>query len=589
MSTADPRERLLDVALAVGDGRAVDWEGALEDSPGMEGPLARLRDLAQLAVEAPPAVADGALFAWGPLRVLRRLGAGSFGEVFAAWDPALQREVALKLRRTEAGANGSLAWLEEARRLARVRHPNVLSVYGADVHDERAGLWTELLDGRTLEQTLAAQGPLGAREAAVVGLDLCAALAAVHAAGLVHGDVKASNVMRVGAASGEVGASGRIVLMDFGAAHDGARAGLLGTPLAAAPELLEGDAATPASDLYALGALLFRLTTQRHPFEATTLDELRARHARGERARLRDVRPDLPRSFVDAVERALEHEPASRWPSAAALERALSEVVTPAPADRPARGARPRSAALAGIAALVLAAIATALWALALRRPPAAAVPAPVASPPAAVRVSAGGATTPAVPLAETRPLEVDAALCRVGERGSEVLRDGDRVSPGDRLFLELTPRAAVYAYVLEEDETGNVFVLFPLAGRGARDPLAAGVRHRLPGRDGGQELDWEVTSAGAHERFLIVASTKPEAAIERAVARLRAARADAEVQYAPLGDDALGQLRHVGGIARRAAPAAEDAGRLAAVRRALEGAPRERMWVRLLVLENPR
>src|SRR5205823_7303422 len=90
----------------------------------------------------------------------------------------------------------------------RVRHQNVITVHGVAVHEQRVGLWMELVRGATLEQLLQKRGPFSAREAALVGIDLCRALAAIHAAGLVHRDVKAQNVMR------EDG--GRIVLMDLG-------------------------------------------------------------------------------------------------------------------------------------------------------------------------------------------------------------------------------------------------------------------------------------------------------------------------------------------------------------------------------------
>ena len=107
-------------------------------------------------------------------------------------------------------AHGRL--LEEARRLARVRHTHVVQVYGAEQHDGRVGLWMELVRGESLEQTVQTRGAFGAREAALIGLDLCAALAAVHGAGLLHRDVKAQNVMRE--------SGGRLVLMDFGTGEE---------------------------------------------------------------------------------------------------------------------------------------------------------------------------------------------------------------------------------------------------------------------------------------------------------------------------------------------------------------------------------
>ena len=136
------------------------------------------------------------------------MGAGAFGAVYRATDQKLQREVALKLLPSPDPDRV----LKEARLLARVRHPNVVAVYGADYLENRVGIWMELVKGHTLEELLRTHGLFGAREAALVGLDLCRALAAVHRAGLMHGDVKAHNVMR------EEG--GRTVLMDFGTGKD---------------------------------------------------------------------------------------------------------------------------------------------------------------------------------------------------------------------------------------------------------------------------------------------------------------------------------------------------------------------------------
>lgn len=260
---------------------------------------------------------------WGHLALLEQIGQGSFGHVYRAQDMRLDRDVALKLLRP-GRATSELAGkiLHEGRILARVRHRNVLTVFGAEERDGRVGLWMEYVRGRTLEQLLRSQGSFGAREAALIGQELCRALAAVHQAGLVHRDIKAQNVMR------EEG--GRLVLMDFGAGQvvqaDGPPTGgrLTGTPLYLAPELLRGEDATVQSDIYSVGVVLFHLVTSQYPVNAASLDDLREAHASGRRLRLQDARPDLADDFCRVVERALSPDPRRRYTSAGAMQEALA-------------------------------------------------------------------------------------------------------------------------------------------------------------------------------------------------------------------------------------------------------------------------
>jgi hypothetical protein len=184
------REVIRRVSRAIADDREVDWTEPEDADTELRGRLRRLRAIRNLAdaFRSLPPVASGdrvggegriptapvpeapsgdILFAWGPLLVREKLGEGSFGEVFRAFDPVLQRDVALKLKRPAGPghgteATGPLTHLEEARRLARVRHPNVLIVHGIEIHDGRAGLWTELVRGETLEAVLERSGPQGA-------------------------------------------------------------------------------------------------------------------------------------------------------------------------------------------------------------------------------------------------------------------------------------------------------------------------------------------------------------------------------------------------------------------------------------------
>jgi serine/threonine-protein kinase len=253
------------------------------------------------------------------------IGAGAYGRVYRAWDEALAREVALKVIRVDVldqGAAPSL--LREGQMLARVRHRNVVTVYGARQIDNEVGIWMELVRGRPLSRMVRDDGPMGAEEAAVVGISLCDALAAVHGAGLLHRDIKAQNVMRE--------SGGRIVLMDFGAGRDvsGAREGwndMSGTPLYMAPEVLAGAGWSPAADVYSLGVLLFFLVTGRYPIEGRTMSDIAIAHGLGRRQLLADSRPGLPEGFVKVVERALTPQPDRRYRSAGAMMRELAEAI----------------------------------------------------------------------------------------------------------------------------------------------------------------------------------------------------------------------------------------------------------------------
>ncbi len=379
---------LLPLAESIADGSPIDWDAAEASANVEEQAIIRqLRILENLAglhrslpadpadqTKSDPATmgrrasASPAIGSWAHLALVERLGGGSFGEVYRAWDRHLEREVALKLLRgTDASIDDPQASriTMEGRLLARVRHENVITVHGVAVHEQRVGLWMELVRGATLEQQLQKHGPFSAREAALVGIDLCRALAAIHAAGLIHRDVKAQNVMR------EEG--GRIVLMDLGTGREIDRTGrrslsdLAGTPLYLAPEILGGATASERSDLYSLGVLLYHLVTGSFPVRATTIDQLREAHAQETGVRLRDARADLPTAFVQVVDRAIANDPNRRYASAGALETdlvsaldgaAASHASLPAPAVAPTAVPRVgwrRPVAIAGLVAATLA------------------------------------------------------------------------------------------------------------------------------------------------------------------------------------------------------------------------------------------
>jgi serine/threonine protein kinase/Flp pilus assembly protein TadD len=249
---------------------------------------------------------------WGQFQLLQRLDAGGFGEVYRAWDLTLEREVALKLllprglRREEEFAS----IVAEARAMARVRHPNTVSVYGVDSHDGRVGLWSDFVRGQTLARWVESEGPRSEKESVQIGMALCDAMGAVHHAGLLHRDIKPGNAMRA--------EDGRILLMDFGLSHELYREARLGGTLGyMSPELLAGGSPSAQSDVYAMGMLLLFLVDGK---VQTAKNNARA-----------SLQPGARSAFRQVIDTAIDADPQKRYSSAAELRNALAAVLTDSP------------------------------------------------------------------------------------------------------------------------------------------------------------------------------------------------------------------------------------------------------------------
>ena len=329
--------QLIDLASAIADGAVVDWSAvpssANDESRAVIANLRVLEGVASVHATLPPAVTfieslyptvfGEATGRWGPLEIVRKIGSGAHADVYLARDPRLDRPVALKLLRYRQDAGDASVVIDEARLLARVRHPNVVTVYGAERIQGRTGIWMEYVDGRTLEEELRASGPFSADDVCRVGIAVAEALTAVHAAGLVHRDVKAQNVLRA--------PEGRVLLSDFGTGRDAGTgpSELAGTPLYLAPEVLKGAPADARSDLYSLGVLLFHLATGAFPVAGRSISDLREAHAAQTTPDVRARRPDLSRPLAVCIDRALSRDPATRFESAAGIERALRALDSP--------------------------------------------------------------------------------------------------------------------------------------------------------------------------------------------------------------------------------------------------------------------
>ena len=421
--------------------------------------------------------------------------------------------MAVKLLAPRLGGDDlSARVLDEGRVLASVKHPNIIVVHGADEHDGRVGLWMEFVHGRTLAAEVDARGALSADEATVVGRALCGALAAVHAKGLVHGDVKAHNVMR------EDG--GRVVLMDFGAGRSMQTSAsgldlLAGTPLYLCPERMRGGPPTAATDIYSLGVLLYHLVTQEYPIEGATRAEVDEAHRTGRRTRLRDRRADLPDAFVAAVERALAPDPAARFATAGAFEEALAEA-SRAPAAtttgvEAAASGHPRVAGRwpvrLGLAAVATLAIGTA--AILTMLPPG---KGPLQ--PGAGAGSGAAATVPVPP----GPYSVQATFREiVGDTIAGPLTAASKVKVGTRFTLQVQGSRALHVYVISEDGQHPPTVLFPTKDGPLFNPIPADRLHTIP-QDGG---GWEVDGAAVRESLYVVTSPTPMPELEATLATL--------------------------------------------------------------------
>ncbi len=262
--------------------------------------------------------------AFGRYAILGTLGKGGFATVYRARDQALDREVAIKLLLPHLAEDAEVRqrFVAEARGIARLRHPNIATIYDVGESDGRPFFTMELIEGPTLARLLV-DGPLPPDRVSVLLRSLASAIDYLHGAGLVHRDIKPANIM--------LEDRERIVLMDFGIARaidqtTHTRTGTsLGTPEYMSPEQVRGEHVGPASDIYALGVLTYHLLAGNPPFTGDTAYLLFA-HVYETPPPLREKRPDLSEATYAAVQAALEKDPARRPVTAAEFAAALAAV-----------------------------------------------------------------------------------------------------------------------------------------------------------------------------------------------------------------------------------------------------------------------
>jgi len=263
----------------------------------------------------------------GGCRIIRLLGQGGMGEVYLAEHLALQKPVAVKILPPDLGSREHVErFLKEARTCSRVEHPNVVFIHDVGEHDGVYYIVMQYVRGKTLAELLQDQGgPFPWRSALKLTQLAATGLHAVHAQGLVHRDVKPSNIM--------LSVDSRVLMMDFGLVREErdsslTRSGqIVGTPSFMSPEQCRGQELDRRSDIYSLGSTLYCLLTAQPPFRGN-VQEVLTQIAGGTRPRpVHEVRPDVPLAVSELVAKAMAPRPEDRFPDAASMARELRKLL----------------------------------------------------------------------------------------------------------------------------------------------------------------------------------------------------------------------------------------------------------------------
>jgi len=282
----------------------------------------------------------------GEYRVVSHLSEGGFGVVYLVEHRLLHRRAAAKiLHRHLACRPGALQrFLLEAQAVNRIHHPGIVDIFDFGIlPDERPYFIMELVDGVDLEHRLRATGPMSPAEALDLLEQICDALGAAHAAGFIHRDVKASNVLVTEQPDGGL----RAKLIDFGVAKllppgaDAATtASLVGTPTSMAPEQIRGDGVSPQTDVYAVGVMLYHMLTGRLPFQAQSASELSQLHLEADAPRP-SLHGDVPVALDAVVVRCLSKRAEDRYASMAELRDAARAALHGSPTTTTTKATRP--------------------------------------------------------------------------------------------------------------------------------------------------------------------------------------------------------------------------------------------------------
>jgi serine/threonine protein kinase/tetratricopeptide (TPR) repeat protein len=289
----------------------------------------------------------------GPYEILACIGTGGMGEVYRAQDPRLGREVAIKVLAAGMAHDPErmARFHREARAVAALNHPHIVTIYSVEDADGTSFLTMELVEGQSLDRVIPSGG-LPVEQIVEIATALADALAAAHEKGIVHRDLKPANVM--------VNQQGRVKVLDFGLAKEVAagapddvtrtslsntQAGVvMGTPAYMSPEQISGRPLDHRTDIFSLGVVLHEMATGRQPFEGKSSAELISAILRDTPAPITDSRPDLPADLARIIRRCLEKDPRHRVQTARDVSKEFRDLERQTPQKKPAPSTVPRAA-----------------------------------------------------------------------------------------------------------------------------------------------------------------------------------------------------------------------------------------------------
>lgn len=261
--------------------------------------------------------------------VVSHIGQGGMADVFLAVDTILNRQVAIKILRADLSTDAVsiLRFEREAQAAAALAHPNIVEIYDVGDYKEHHYIVMEYVTGKTLKQVIRSRGPLVNEEAVDIMKQLCSAISEAHSRGIIHRDIKPQNVI--------VKADGSIKILDFGIATAKGSMQLtqannvMGSVHYLAPELAKGEAASPQSDIYALGIVLYEMLAGDVPFKADQAVQIALKHMREPMPDVRLINASVPQSIANVITRATAKDPNNRYGSCREMLQDISTCLRP--------------------------------------------------------------------------------------------------------------------------------------------------------------------------------------------------------------------------------------------------------------------